>query len=185
MKIAQELRAGNVIMINDQPMVIRKAEFNKSGRNSAVVKMRLQNLLSGSATESIFKADEKFEDIILDRKDTTYSYNDGNMYVFMDSEYNQYEIGKDVLGDNIYFLDDGMACEVTFYNEKAISIELPKSVIQEVVYTEPAVRGDTSGKVMKPAKMSSGLEISVPAFVENGEKIEIDTRTMEYLSRAK
>lgn len=185
MKIAQEVRAGNVIMIDGQPMVVRKAEYSKSGRNSSVVKMRLQNLLLGTATEAIYKADEKFEDIILDRKDTTYSYNDGNMYVFMDADYNQFEVSKDVIGDNSYFLDDGMACELTFYNEKAISVEVPKKVVQEVVYTEPAVRGDTSGKVMKPAKMNSGLEIQVPAFIENGEKIEIDTATNEYIGRAK
>ncbi len=184
MKFAQDVRAGNVIMIGSEPMVVRKAEYNKSGRNAAVVKMRLQNLLSGTATESIFKADEKFEDIILDRKDTTYSYNDGNMYVFMDGEYNQYEVAKDTLGDNVFFLDDGMACEVTFYNEKPIAVDLPKKVVQEVVYTEPAVRGDTSGKVMKPAKMNSGLEIQVPAFIEIGEKIEIDTASSEYVGRA-
>jgi len=185
MKIAQELRAGNVIMINDQPMVIRKAEYNKSGRNAAVVKMRLQNLLTGTATESIYNADEKFEDIILDKKEVNYSYNDGELYVFMDSEFNQYNVEKDVVGDGHYFLSDNLPCEITIYNEKSISVELPTKVVQEVEYTEPAVRGDTSGKIMKPAKMTSGFETTVPAFINNGEKIEIDTRTGEYVGRSK
>lgn len=184
MKFAQEVRQGNVIMIEGEPMVVRKAEYNKSGRNAAVVKMRLQNLLSGTATESIFKADEKFEDIVLDRKETTYSYNDGNMFVFMDPDYNQFEVSKDVIGDNALYLDDNMACELTLYNEKPIAVELPKKVVQEVAYTEPAARGDTSGKVMKAAKMNSGLEVQVPAFIEIGEKIEIDTATGEYAGRA-
>jgi elongation factor P len=185
MKIAQEIRAGNVIMIAGQPMVVRKAEYNKSGRNAAVVKMRLQNLLTGSATESIYNADEKFEDIILDKKEVTYSYNTDDMYVFMDAEFNQFDVGKDVIGDNSYFLTDNLPCEITLYNERAISVELPTKVVQEIEYTEPAVRGDTSGKVMKPAKMTSGFETVVPAFIANGEKIEIDTRTGEYVGRAK
>jgi elongation factor P len=183
MKFAQEVRAGNVIMINSEPMVVRKSEYSKSGRNAAVVKMRLQNLFSGTATETIYKADEKFEDVMLERKDTTYSYNDGNMFVFMDPEYNQYEVAKDVVGESALFLADNMECQLTLYNEKPIAIELPKKIVQEVAYTEPAARGDTSGKVMKNAKLNSGFELQVPAFIEIGEKIEIDTATGEYSGR--
>lgn len=185
MKIAQDLRSGNVIMIDSQPMVVRKAEYSKSGRNASVVKMRLHNLLTGTATEQIYKSDEKFEDIILDKKEVTYSYNSGDMFVFMDAEYNQYDVQPDVLGDQAPLLADNMACEVTLYNEKAISVELPKRIVQEVVYTEPAARGDTSGKVTKVAKLNSGIEIDVPAFIEIGEKIEIDTANLEYTGRAK
>ena len=185
MKIAQDLRSGNVIMIDNQPMVVRKAEYSKSGRNASVVKMRLHNLLSGTATEQIYKSDEKFEDIVLDKKEVNYSYNTGDMYVFMDAEFNQYDVQPDVIGDSAPLLADNMECEVTLYNEKAISIELPKKVVQEVVYTEPAARGDTSGKVTKPAKLNSGIEVTVPAFIEVGEKIEVDTATLEYVGRAK
>ncbi len=185
MKIAQDLRSGNVIMINDQPMVVRKAEYSKSGRNASVVKMRLHNLLSGTATEQIYKSDEKFEDITLDKKAVNYSYNTGDLYTFMDPEFNQYDVQKDVLGDSAALLADNMECEVTLYNEKAIAIELPKRIVQEVVYTEPAARGDTSGKVTKVAKLNSGIEIDVPAFIEIGEKIEIDSVTLEYTGRAK
>jgi elongation factor P len=103
----------------------------------------------------------------------------------MDSEYNQFEFEKDNLGDALHYIDDGMPCEVVFYDGKAISVELPNSLVREVIYTEPAVKGDTSGKVMKPAKINTGFEIPVPAFVAIGDKIEIDTRTGEYRNRVK
>lgn len=185
MKTAQELRVGNVIMIGNDPMVVQKAEYNKSGRNSAVVKMKFKNLLTDAPSESIYKADDKFEVVVLDKKDCTYSYFAEPMYVFMDAEYNQYEVEAESMGDAINYIEDGMACEVVFYNEKAISVDLPNSVVREVTYTEPAVKGDTSGKVMKPAKISTGFELPVPLFVSTGDKIEIDTRTGEYRNRVK
>ncbi len=186
MKTAQELRAGNVFMVGSEPMVVQKSEYNKSGRNSAVVKMKLKNLLTGAATESVYKADEKFDVVVLDRKQCNYSYFADPMYVFMDQEFEQYEIEAENMGDALNYIVDGMEdiCEVTFYNGKAISVELPTIVVREVEYTEPAVKGDTSGKVMKPARLIGGAEISVPAFVENGDKIEIDTRTNEFRKRA-
>ena len=102
MKTAQEVRAGNVIMIGKDPMVVQKADFNKSGRNASVMKMKLKNLLTGTNTESIFKADEKFEDIMLDRREVSFSYYADPMYVFMDREFNQLEVEKDNLGDAIH-----------------------------------------------------------------------------------
>lgn len=187
MKTAQELRAGNVFMLGSDPMVVQKAEYNKSGRNSAVVKMKMKNLLTGTASEAVYKADEKFEVVVLERKECTYSYFADPMYVFMDTEYNQYEIEADNMGDALNYIVDGMEdiCEVTFYNGRAISIELPTTITREVEYTEPAVRGDTSGKVMKPARLKgTTYEIQVAAFVEIGDKIEIDTRTNEFKKRA-
>jgi len=183
MKIAQEVRAGNVIMVGKDPMVVQKAEFNKSGRNASVVKMKLRNLLSGSGTETVYRADEKFDVIQLEKKEATYSYFSDPMYVFMDAEFNQYEVEKENLGDALPYLDDGLACELTFYEGKAISVELPTSVVREITYTEPAVRGDTSGKVLKPAKINDELTVQVPLFVATGDRIEIDTRTGEYRRR--
>ena len=186
MKIAQELRTGNVVMIGTEPMVVQKAEYNKSGRNAAVVKMKLKNLLNGSNQESVYKADEKFDVLVLDRKECTYSYFADPMYVFMDAEYNQYEVEKESMGDALHYIDEGMPCDVVFYEGRAISVEMPTSVVREVEYTEPAVKGDTSGKVLKPARIKpTGFELSVPAFVEIGDRIEIDTRTGEYRSRVK
>ncbi|HEX7402444.1 MAG TPA: elongation factor P [Usitatibacter sp.] len=171
MKIAQELRSGNVIMVGKDPMVVLRAEYNKGGRNSATMKMKMKNLLSGSGMETVFKADEKFELLMLDKREVTYSYFADPMYVFMDGEYNQYDIEKESIG------------EAVFYNGRAISFELPTTVVRQVIYTEPAVRGDTSGKVLKPAKLSTGFEVQVPAFCATGDRIEIDTRTHEYKRR--
>jgi elongation factor P len=186
MKTAQEVRVGNVVMIGKDPMVVLRAEYNKSGRNSAVVKLKMKNLLNSSAMESVYRADDKFEVLMLDRKEVSYSYFGDPMYVFMDGEYNQYEIEADSMGDAVKYVDEGMTCEVVFYEGRAISVEMPTSVVREVEYTEPAVKGDTSGKVMKPARIKpTGLELPVPAFVQIGDKIEIDTRTGEYRSRVK
>ncbi|WP_415035642.1 elongation factor P [Azonexus sp.] len=186
MKIAQELRSGNVIMVGGQPLVVQKTEYNKSGRNAAVVKMKLKNLLSGNPSEAVYKADDKFEVVILEKKEASYSYFADPMYVFMDADYNQFEVEAENMTDALKYLDDGMACEVVFYDGKAISVELPTALVREVEYTEPAVKGDTSGKVMKPARIKpTGFELQVPAFVEIGDKIEIDTRTDEYRSRTK
>ncbi|PJA31536.1 MAG: elongation factor P [Zetaproteobacteria bacterium CG_4_9_14_3_um_filter_53_7] len=184
MKTAMEVRAGNVIMVGSDPMVVLKAEFNKSGRNASVVKMKMKNLLTDTGTESVFRADDKFDVVVLEHTPVTYSYYGDPMYVFMDSEYNQIEIEKDYMGDALNYLEDGMECEVVFYNGKAIAVNMPNVVVREIVYTEPAARGDTSGKVMKLAKISSGMELSVADFCEVGTKIEIDTRTGEYRRRA-
>lgn len=183
MKTAQELRAGNVFMVGSEPMVVQKAEFSKSGRNASVVKMKMKNLLTGAASEAVYRADDKFDVIVLDRKDCTYSYFADPMYVWMDTDYNQYEVEAANMGDAINYLEDGMAAEVVFYDGKAISVELPTSVEREITWTEPAVKGDTSGKVMKPAKIATGFEVAVPLFVDQGDKIEIDTRTNEYKKR--
>ena len=132
----------------------------------------------------VYKADEKLENIVLERKEATYSYFSDPMYVFMDSEYNQLEVEKDNMGDALNYLDDGLPCEIVFYDGKPISVTLPNSVVREIT-TEPAVRGDTSGKVLKPAKIGTGFVVNVPLFCESGDKIEIDTRTGEYRNRVK
>src|SRR5437660_11320756 len=106
MKTAQEVRAGNVIMIGKDPMVVQKAEFNKSGRNASVVKMKLKNLLSGGGTETVYRADEKFDLIQLERKEVTYSYFADPMYVFMDHEFNQYDVEKENMKDALPYLED-------------------------------------------------------------------------------
>jgi elongation factor P len=183
MKLAQEIRAGNVIMQGKDPMVVLKTEYSRGGRGAATVRMKMKSLLSGFGAETVFKADDKMDQIILDKKECTYSYFADPMYVFMDTEYNQFEVEADNMGDAIHYLEDGMQVEVTFYDGKAISVEMPTTVVREIT-TDPAVKGDTSGKVLKPAKLvGTGFEISVPIFVENGDKVEIDTRTHEYRKR--
>ncbi|HPV43876.1 MAG TPA: elongation factor P [Methylotenera sp.] len=183
MKTAQELRAGNVIMVDGAPLVVVKAEYNKSGRNSAVVKMKFKNLLTEAPSETVYNAGDKFDVIVLEKKEVTFSYFADPTYVFMDGDYNQYDVDAEFMEDALPYLEDGMPCDVRFYEGKAISVELPTTVVREITYTEPAVKGDTSGKVMKPAKIASGYEVPVPLFCNQGDKIEIDTRTGEYRNR--
>ena len=125
MKTAQEFRAGQVANINGSPWVIQKAEFNKSGRNAAVVKMKLKNLLTGAGTETVYRADDKLEPIILDRKEVTYSYFADPLYVFMDGEYNQYEAKGENLGVALNYRDDGMPVEVV-YERVTDNVTLPQ-----------------------------------------------------------
>src|SRR5260221_11066465 len=173
-KIAQELRSGNVIMVGKDPMVVLKGEYNKGGRNSATMKMKMKNLLNGSNMETVYKADEKFELVMLEKKEVPFSYFSDPMYVFMDTEYNQIDIEKDNLGDAVNYIEDGMSGEALFYEGRAISFELPTTIVREVKYTEPAVRGDTSGKVLNPANLSTGFEIHLLAFCAPGHWAEID-----------
>ena len=183
MKVAQEIRVGNVIMQGKDPMIVLRTEYSRGGRGAATVRMKLKALLSNMGTEVVFKADDKMDQVILDQKECTYSYFADPMYVFMDNEYNQYEVESENMGDAMNYLEDGMAVEVVFYDGKAISVELPTSVEREITWTEPAVKGDTSGKVLKPAKIATGFEVPVPLFVNQGDKIQIDTRTGEYRKR--
>ena len=183
MKIAQEIRAGNVIMNGKDPMIVLKTEYARGGRGAATVRMKLKALLGNMGTEVVFKADDKIDNVVLDKKECTCSYFADPMYVWMDAEYNQYEVEAENMADALNYLEDGMTAEVVFYDGKAISVELPTIVVREVTWTEPAVKGDTSGKVLKPAKIATGFEVAIPLFVDQGDKIEVDTRTGEYRKR--
>ena len=183
MKIAQEIRAGNVIMNGKDPMIVLKTEYARGGRGAATVRMKLKALLGNMGTEVVFKADDKIDNVVLDKKECTYSYFADPMYVWMGAEYNQYEVEAENMADALNYLEDGMTAEVVFYDGKAISVELPTIVVREVTWTEPAVKGDTSGKVLKPAKIATGFEVAIPLFVDQGDKIEVDTRTGEYRKR--
>jgi elongation factor P len=138
MKIAQEIRAGNVIMNGKDPMVVLKTEYARGGRNAATVRMKLKSLIANFNTEVVFKADDKMDQIVLDKKECTYSYFADPMYVFMDSDYNQYEVEKENMGDALNYLEDGMPADVVFYEGKALSVELPTSVEREITWTPPA-----------------------------------------------
>ena len=183
LKLAQELRVGNVVMQGKDPMIVLKTEYARGGRGAATVRLKLKGLINNLNTEFVARADDKYDQIVLDKKDCTYSYFAEPMYVCMDSEYNQYEVEAENMGDALNYLEDGMELEVCFYEGKAISVEMPTSVQRVIAWTEPAVKGDTSGKVLKPAKLATGFEIGVPIFVAQGDKIEIDTRTGEYRKR--
>jgi elongation factor P len=185
-KIAGDVTSGNVLIVEGQPVVVLTKEYNKSGRNAAVIKVRMKNLITNRIIESVYKADDKLEGVILEKKNCTYSYFAAPSHVFVDSEFNQYEIDSEVLADVEKYLAPEMTdiCEVTFYDGRPISVVLPRTIIREVEYTEPAARGDTSGKVMKPATLKDTKhELQVSAFVEIGDKIEIDTISGEFKRR--
>jgi elongation factor P len=123
--------------------------------------------------------------VVLDKKEVTYSYFADPLFVFMDGEYNQYEIEGENMGDAVNYLKDGMECEAVFYDGKAISVEMPTTIVRQVVYSEPAVKGNTSGNVLKEAKIENAIDgkqaiVMVPLFVSQDDLIEIDTRTNEY-----
>ncbi|MDR3258521.1 MAG: elongation factor P [Fusobacteriaceae bacterium] len=186
MKIAQELRAGSTIKVGNDPFVVLKAEYNKSGRNSAVVKFKMKNLLNGNITDSIYKADEKMDDIKLDKVKAVFSYQSDDSYVFSNPEtWEEIELKSEDLGDTLNYLEEELNLDVVYYGATPVAVELPTFIEKEIIYTEPGLRGDTSGKVLKPARINTGYEIQVPIFVEQGEWIKIDTRTNEYVERIK
>jgi elongation factor P len=187
-KIAGDVQSGNVLLVDNEPLVVLKREYNKSGRNAAVVKLRAKNLLTGRISETVYKADDKLTGVVLDKKDCTYSYYATPVHVFVDEEYNQYEINEETLTDIAPFLAPDMTdvCEVTFYDGKPLSVVLPKIIVREVEYTESVARGDTSGKITKSAILKhTKHDMQVSAFVEIGDKIEIDSATGEFRARVK
>ena len=185
MKFAKEIRVGNIIMVDSKPMIVLRSDVNGSSRTGFTYKWKMKNLLTNSPQENVFRGDDKFDVVVLDKKEVTYSYFADPLYVFMDSEYNQYEIEGENLGDALGYLKDGMTCEAVFYDGKAISVELPTTIVRQVIYSEPAVKGNTSGNVLKEAKIENAIEanqivVMVPLFVSQDDQIEIDTRTNEY-----
>lgn len=185
MKPAKEIRVGNIIMVDAKPMIVLRSDVNGSSRTGFTYKWKMKNLLTDTPMENVFRGDDKFDVVVLDKKPVTYSYFADPLFVFMDAEYNQYEIEEENLGEALHYLKDGMECEAVFYNEKAISVELPTTIARKVAYSEPAVKGNTSGNVLKEAKIENAIEahqhsVQVPLFVSTDDVIEIDTRTNEY-----
>ncbi|MFZ6707489.1 elongation factor P [Undibacterium sp. TC9W] len=185
MKFAKEIRVGNIIMVDSKPMIVLRSDVNGSSRTGFTYKWKMKNLLTNSPQENVFRGDDKFDVVVLDKKPVTYSYFADPLFVFMDQEYNQYEIEAENMGESINYLKDGMECEAVFYDGKAISVELPTTIVRQVIYSEPAVKGNTSGNVLKEAKIENAIEeychtVQVPLFVSQDDMIEIDTRTNEY-----
>jgi elongation factor P len=185
---AGELSPGNVVMVQKSPLVVMKKSITRSGRNAAICKLRLKNLMTGSNTETVVKSEEKMETVLLDKKACTYSYYAAPNHVFVDAEFNEYEIDSESISDLEKYLVPDMSdvCEVTFFEGRPISVVLPRVIVREVEYTEPSARGDTSGKITKPATLKGTKhELQVSAFVEIGDQIEIDTETGEFRGRCK
>ena len=185
MKEAQDLRAGNAVKLGNDLFIILRAIYNKGARGASTVKMKMKNLSTGGVSETVYRASDKFDNVVLDRRKMQFLCENNGFYTFMDTEtYEQMDLNKEDLGDALNYLKEEMVIDIVVYGEKAVGIELPVQVEREIVYTEPAVKGDTSGKVFKPAKLDTGFEIKVPLYCTIGDRIKIDTTTDEFVGRA-
>ena len=157
----------------------------KPGKGAAFVRTKIKNVRTGSVVEKTFSPTDKFPQAIIERKDMEYLYNDGELYYFMDTEtYEQIPLSKDILPDNFKFVKENVVCKVLSYKGNVFSVEPPLFIDLLVTETEPAVKGNTSTNALKNATVETGAQIKVPMFINEGEKIRIDTRTCEYMERA-
>lgn len=179
-----DLRPGVTFEIDGEVWIVISFLHVKPGKGSAFVRTKIRNIETGNVIERTFRAGEKVKEAYVERKEFQYMYNDGTIYYFMDNKsYEQIELPEEFIGDEKYYLKEGMNIQVLYYKDRAIGVELPNYVDLEVVETEPGFKGDTAQGGSKPAILETGLKIQVPLFVEKGEIIRVDTRTGEYLER--
>ena len=182
---AGDFRNGLTLEIDGQVMQVLEFQHVKPGKGAAFVRTKMKNVIDGGVVEKTFRPTEKFPQARIDRVDMQYLYQDGDLYNFMNVEtYDQIAIGTDIVGDNMKFVKENEMCKVLSYNGSVFAIEAPLFVELEVTETDPGFAGNTATNATKPATLETGAEIKVPLFIEPGEKIKVDTRTGEYLSRA-
>jgi len=186
MKInGNEIRPGNVIQHQDSLWSAVKTNAVKPGKGPAYNQVELKNLIDGRKLNERFRSSETVERVRLEQRNHTFLYEEGDMLVFMDQEnYEQISIPKDMIGDGVAFLQDGMAVIIDSHEGRAISVQLPEQVTLEVVETEPTVKGQTASSSYKPAKADNGLRIMIPPYMGVGERIIVNTQTLEYVKRA-
>lgn len=184
MAAASDFHNGMAILHNGDIWVVSEFQHFNPGNWRAMVRTKLKHAKSGRVVDHTFRMSDKIEEVRLEEKDMQFLYeSDGNLY-FMDNEtYDQTFISSDLLGDNVRFLKEGNLCHVMFYENKAISAELPNFIDFKIIEAEPAVKGDTATGVTKNAKIETGANIGVPLFIKEGDTIRIDTRTGKYLER--
>ena len=183
---AGEFRNGVTFEMDGKVMTVVEFQHVKPGKGAAFVRTKYKNVISGTIREESFNPSAKFEQVSVERKDAEYSYNDGDLYYFMDPEtFDMVPLNADVLGDAFKFVKENTVCKLLSYKGSVFSVEAPNFMELEVVATEPGVKGDTATNVTKPATVETGAEVKVPLFINEGDKITIDTRTGEYMGRAK
>ena len=183
---ASDLRKGLKLDIEGSPYIIIDFDFSKPGKGQALYRCKMRNMITGNQLVKTYRSSDKFEKASLEERKMQFLYSQGDEYHFMDNEnYEQLFITKEKLGDNIYFLQDNMDVDVLFFDERPIDITLPIFVNLEVTRADPWVKGDTSGTDTKPITVETGYQLQVPPFVEQGDKIQIDTRTRQYVTRVK
>lgn len=182
---AGDFRNGVTFEMDGNVVSIIEFQHVKPGKGAAFVRTKIRNVITGSVTERTFNPNDKYPTAFIERKDMEYLYNDGDLYYFMDLEtYEQLPISPSVLGDNFKFVKENMSCRILSYKGNVFGVEPPNFVELEITHTEPGVKGDTATNVTKPATLETGAEIKVPLFINEGEKIRVDTRTGEYMERA-
>ncbi|MFT3922809.1 MAG: elongation factor P [Myxococcales bacterium] len=180
-----DIRKGTKVQFDGVPFEVVYFQFVKPGKGQAFTRTKLRNMMTGAVIERTFKSGEKLEKADLEERQMQYLYPEDSFYVFMDTaSYEQLRLTEEQLGDNKYYLSDGLMCDVLIYNERPIGLTPPNFVEFEITETEPGFKGDTSGGTTKFAKIITGLEIQVPLFIEQGERVRIDTRTGDYVERA-
>ncbi|MBD5161220.1 MAG: elongation factor P [Oscillibacter sp.] len=183
---AGEFRNGKTFEMDGKVMQVIEFQHVKPGKGAAFVRTKMKNVVTGAVTETSFNPTAKFEEAFVERKDMEYSYSDGDLYYFMDQEtYDMVPLNKDLLGDAFRFVKENTMCKVLSYKGSVFGLECPNFMDLVVTDTEPGFAGNTATNVTKPAVLETGAEIKVPLFIDVGDKITIDTRTGEYLSRCK
>jgi elongation factor P len=179
-----DLRKGVTFELDGNLFKVIEYAHHKPGRGNATIRIKARNLRSGGTLEKTFISGSQVQEARLDFHNVQYLYNDGDNYYFMDQEtFEQPGIPKDILGDSVGFLQEGMECKLTFYKGEPLDIELPTSIDLKVVHAEIAVRGDTATGVTKKVKVETGVEVQVPNFVKEGDTIRVDTRDGSYVTR--
>ena len=182
--LASELKTGVIFKDNGAPFLVVKYEHIKTARGGATVRVKAKNILTSQVLEKSWGSTDKIEDADVSKKNAQYIYKDKN-FVFMDPEtYEQFEIAEEVVGDGAKFLTEGDKVIVSYFEGKPTSIDLPITLVFEVGYTEPGFRGNTVSNAYKDATLSNGAQVKVPPFIKIGDKIKVDTRTSEYVSKA-
>lgn len=183
---ASDLRKGLKLQIDGNPFIITDFEFSKPGKGQALYRCKMRNMITGNQFTKTYRSSDKFEKASLEERKMQFLYNQDDEYHFMDTEnYEQLALSSEQLGDNINFLMDNMELEVLFFDDRPIDVSLPIFVNLNVTQADPWVKGDTSGTDTKPVTVETGYQLQVPPFVEEGDKIQIDTRTGEYVTRVK
>jgi elongation factor P len=183
---AGQLRPGNCFMLEGNETIVLTYNHVKPGKGPAFVRMKLRNVVTGAQYERTFRPEEKFEDIRLERREMQYLYSTGEMLVFMDMEtFDQFEIPRDFLGDDIGFLPEEAICFGSVAKGKILGIELPRTIDVVITQTDPGIKGDTASGGTKPAVIETGGTVNVPLFIQQGEKIKVDTYEKKYLERVK
>ena len=183
---AGDFRNGVTFEMDGKVMTVVEFQHVKPGKGAAFVRTKYKNVISGTIREESFNPSAKFEQVSVERRDAEYSYNDGDLYYFMDPEtFDMVPLNADVLGEAFKFVKENTVCKLLSYKGSVFAVEAPNFMELEVAETEPGVKGDTATNVTKTAKLETGAIVKVPLFINEGEKIQIDTRTGEYVGRVK